>query len=470
MNQKRKLTLQLAIAGCFGLVASQAHAVVVLGTNSVPFASEVVPTATLTNAAGLLDVDINTVPGYVATTAQPMFVKVALLNGVVFGAAPTMTCLNTGATTTAAVISLGGGVGANSVTFRVTAGEMRATATCTMSAATYTISGTTTKTISAQVEYTDGLTPATIARTGNFITFSRGLVTTVSAPTTNLTVDATSGSDNWAAGNNLTIGTGYAGRIIYGVAGVTAFGSAGAANIENVDAVSAAGSSVTISGPAVAAALAIGNSGVYLSTVSGCADTGVAAVFQASGSSTVTFNNITPAQLSAGMFVCMRNPGNVLISTGQLTASVTPAPIGSTTRVLDGSTSNPNLANVNANGSTRNAYFMNASTSTSKTSILRLVNRSGIAGNVTMTCYNEAGTVAGTPNVSLGSLAPNQMLSRTSAEVEGAGGCNFTVSGPTAKYSVVFSGALPSFEVLNFARDITTGAITLSNTSTTDTR
>jgi uncharacterized protein YkvS len=473
MEQKRNNALRLAVAACFGVVANQAGAAVI-GTSNTNYALEIPSNATLVQAATELQININTIPGLVPTATTPMFVKVNLLNGATWGTAPILYCSTAvaNANPVTGTVDLGGTVGGNSVTFRMTGGGNAMSGACTVSANSITVSGLTTKTVSAQIEYTNGATTVTTAQVGNYITFQRGLSTVVSAPATGVVVDATSGSDNWAVGSNLTVGTAYIGRVVYGQAtgvtnGNTAYNSAGV-TLEGSSAFSTA--VLTVSGPAIAASMSRGVSGIYLSTVSGCSDLGVTAAFTNSASTTsVTFAGLTPTVLSAGVFICATVPGNVVITTGQLTATITSmTPLAATQTGLDASAASNNVANVTANGSTRNGYFVNASTSTSKTSVLRLINRSGIAGVITATAYDETGARVGTANASLGNLAINQMMTKTSADLEAAIG--YTPASATAKYSIVFSGALPSFEVLNFSKDVASGSVNLSNTSTTNTQ
>jgi murein DD-endopeptidase MepM/ murein hydrolase activator NlpD/GH25 family lysozyme M1 (1,4-beta-N-acetylmuramidase) len=114
--------------------------------------------------------------------------------------------------------------------------------------------------------------------------------------------------------------------------------------------------------------------------------------------------------------------------------------------------------------SVRNALFVNASTSTNKTSVLRLINRDTHSGGLTATAYDEIGNVLGTAGADLGTLVAQQMSTFTSAQLEAAIG--FTPSTPTAKYRVVFTANLPSFDVINFVKDIATGNLTLGQAQT----
>ncbi len=117
-----------------------------------------------------------------------------------------------------------------------------------------------------------------------------------------------------------------------------------------------------------------------------------------------------------------------------------------------------------ASTSTRNMLLENASTSGNKTSVVRLINLSSQSGAITATAYDEAGNLVGTANASLGMLGAQQMLTFTSAQLESALG--FTPSSGTAKYRIVFTGALPSFEVINYVKDSATGNLTLGQAQT----
>ena len=472
MEQKGNI-LRLAVAACFGVAAGQAGAAI-LGTSNTTWALEINSNSTIVQANTELQIVLNSIATLVPNhNVTPMFVKVSLLNGAFWGStAPGILCqANSGgsATLVTGSIDFGGVQGGSTVTFRVTGGLAGGTAAsmtgvCTVSATSITVSGLTTKTVSAEVSYTNGGVIATTAQVGNYITFARALSTVVSAPTVAVVVDATSGSDNWAAGSNLTVGTAEIGHVTYSYNGTTGLNSAGL----TIDASSALNTAVlTVSGPGIAASMAQGVTGMYLSTVSGCGATVLTGAFTNSASITsVTFAGLTAGDVSAGVFICAVVPGNVVITTGQLTATLTGTP-SSATRTLDMTAPSNNIANLTANGTTRNAYFVNASTSTAKTSVLRIINRSGISGVLTATAYNEAGTLIGTANSALGTLFANQMMTKTSADIETALG--FTPVSATAKYSVVISGALPSMEVLNFSKDAN-GTITLSNTSTTTTQ
>jgi uncharacterized repeat protein (TIGR02543 family) len=114
--------------------------------------------------------------------------------------------------------------------------------------------------------------------------------------------------------------------------------------------------------------------------------------------------------------------------------------------------------------SNRDGLFVNASSSTNKTSVVRLINATEQSGAVTATAYNEAGHIVGTSNASLGTIGAQQMLTFSSTQLEAAIG--YVPASPTAKYSIVFSATLPSFEAINFVKDIASGNLTLGQAQT----
>lgn len=109
--------------------------------------------------------------------------------------------------------------------------------------------------------------------------------------------------------------------------------------------------------------------------------------------------------------------------------------------------------------STRSALFVNASTSTNKTSEILVINPGSVAATLTATAYSENGAVLGTAGASLGSLGANQSLLFTSAQLESALG--FVPSAPTAKYWFNFFANLNGFELVNYTRDNATGGLTV---------
>lgn len=479
--KQNNMLIKTAVAAALGSMVTPAMAVVdlVAGTGTPKFASEIPSSTTvLPNAGNALDMTVAMPSGIKPSNAKPVYVKVNLTNGAKFTSAPTISCTMSGAAAgftdstgagTGAGINVGG-AGFNNVTFVIsgyhTAGDATREETgaftagnCTISASAYTISGLNTVAASATVEYTNGLSSATTGNAANLISFASGVSATFLAPATDAKADATSGSDNYVTGSNLTQNTALLGWIQWSTKN-SAVSTGGSTAYEVGNGLGITTASVTVSGPAIAAALALGNSGVYLADATACNNTNVQSVFQSSGTNSVTFT-ATPTQVSAGVAVCARASGTTVIGTGQITGTV-----ASTTAVsnVTFTSQTGNLANVGANGTTKNAYFVNAAASTNKTSVLRIINTGSVAGAVYGTAYDEAGTQIGTANATLSSsLAAAQMLSLTSAELETALG--LTVAS-TAKYRVVISGAVAGMEVLNFTKDVATGNLALSQSQT----
>jgi hypothetical protein len=112
----------------------------------------------------------------------------------------------------------------------------------------------------------------------------------------------------------------------------------------------------------------------------------------------------------------------------------------------------------------RNALFVNASTSDSKTSLIRLTNTGDQSGTLTATAYNEAGNAVGMPNAVLGQIAGQQIRTFSSSQLEAALG--FTPSAPTAKYRVAFDAGLKDLELINLIVDSGTGNLGLGQAQT----
>lgn len=478
MNE-RNLILRAAVLASLGAVAGQANAQVDLTSpTAVKFASELPITSTttlaLTNAGSALNLRVPTVSGLSPSATKPMYLKVFLSNGAKFTAAPTLSC--SGATAGGDATSYSGGVtfgGANNsnVTFTVVATDgvggsgasayMTGASGCVV-VANVTVSGSLSPVnVSATFEYTNGAVSTVSGLSGAYITFARGFSAAVSANTaSNLTVDAINGATRFTAGGPAITSASAILGYVQAIGNGTAFSANGAATISAGDVMTAA--TLTVAGNAIGAAIAAnGSSGVFLSNLSSCGSVDV--VVANSAASSVTFNitaaNLTQLSAVSGLTVCANMSGNASqVTTGQLTATLSGA-TGVSNVTVDLSAGSSNLVNVNQNGSSMNAYFINASTSTNKTSVVRIVNNNSKTANIKATAYAEDGTVLGTASASVGSAAANSMLSLTSADLETKLG--FTPAATTTKYRVLFTGDVSGFKVVNFIKDVATGNLTL---------
>jgi hypothetical protein len=468
------------------MVASSAMAVVLVGTTTgvVRVAKEIPnTTTTLTNGGNALDIRVLAPAGAGATGTNPVYLKVNLQNGAKFAGTPSLNCSGiTGAggatSATAGNISIqNGGAGFSNVTFVVSGDQGDAdftfnatSAYCTVSGLNVTISGLSNVGVSATFEYTDGATQASTNQNGSYITFVDSFSATYSASSGTAVVDATSGSDNFVAGSNLNSGTAILGYVQIGRnAGVANTATMG--NDMNLGAALGVSSgTITIAGPAIAAMKAAASSaGVYLSSAANCGATVVKTSFQSTGADSVTFTGLTTANME-GLYACgVVSGGTQQILTGQLTGLPGGNTAATTISINYGSAGN--IQNVAQNGKSKNAFFVNASTSASKTSIIRLVNTGGVSGTLRATAYligdgvtgttpNVDGTQVGTANSVIGTLAAGQSLSMTSAQLEALLG--YTPASGTVKYRVVFSGGLTDFKVLNYTKDVVGGYITTS--------
>jgi hypothetical protein len=126
---------------------------------------------------------------------------------------------------------------------------------------------------------------------------------------------------------------------------------------------------------------------------------------------------------------------------------------------LSQSLSSDRTTGSSASGVTRSAWFMSSSTNANKNNVLHILNTSSLSGSLSATVYDENGSLMGSANKALGTLAAHQMLSYTSAQFEAAIG--FTPAAPTSKDRAVLTATLPSLELVNFTRDLASGNLTL---------
>lgn len=482
MNQKRIFTtrknvLSVAVASCFGVVAGQALAVVDISvatpTGVTKYAKEIPSnTTTLTNASNNLDIKLAVPSLYAVSAANPLYVKLNLTQGARFAANPTLVC-GTAAVAGAAAGTLQlGGAATSYAVFTVASSDTTMSGTCSAGVGNLTISGLNNVAVSATVEYKNGLNNTVTGLSNSYVTFVRGMSAAINSADGTVVVDATSGSDAFTTTSNRGVsGLATLGTVQWSMVGTSAASAGGVSlNVSAGDVLTTA--SVTVNGPAIAAALATnGNSGVFLDAAASACTTKSYTV-SASATNSVTFNNVSLTDISAGVNVCINVSGSTqVVTTGQFTASVGGVAVSSVT--ADFSAASSALETVTANGVSRNAYFINASTSAAKTSVVRIINTGAVSATFTATAYTVdatgdgtavAATVLGTANSTLGTLVAGGALSLTSAQLESKLG--FTPGSGTTKYRVVISAGTDAAEVLNYTKDTATGAIVLSQSQT----
>ena len=324
-----------------------------------------------------------------------------------------------------------------------------------------TIAGLGTVGLSATVEYKNGLANAITGLITNYVTFVTGVVATVVSADSAVIVDATTGSTKFTAlSNRSSTNLATLGLVKYTQVGTSAASSDLGANVSAFSAITTA--TVTVSGPAIAAALAAnGVSGIYLDAAASACNTKSYTVGSTAANS-VSFTNVSATDISAGVNVCINvSGGTTQILTGQMTASL--SGVQQTSVTSDFTTASNGMEFLTSNGTTKNAYFVNAAASTSKTTILRIINTGGNAGPLTVSAFDLSGAPYGTVNASLGNLAVRQMATFDSLALETALGLTgATAPGATVKYRVVVSGGLAAYKILNYSKDVVSGSINLA--------
>ncbi len=469
---KSNYVLRAAIAACFSVAAGQAAAVLDLSVATPTGISKIakeIPstTTTLVNAANQFDIKVAVPPSYGVTASNPLYIKMNLTGGASFVANPTSVRCGTAAAANSmsAILQLGG-AGTSFVVYSVETGVVSGTCSATMG--NLTIAGLGNVGVSATVEYKNGLDNVVTGVLSNYVTFVTGMVASVITADGNVIVDATTGSIHLTTSSNKgTTGLATLGQVKYTQVGTSAASAGLANNVSAGDVISTA--TVTVNGPAIAAALAAnGTSGIFLdASTSGC--TTKSYTIGTTATNSVTFTNVSLTNISAGVWVCLNvSGGTTVIATGQMTATVGGVPQSSVT--ADFTTTSNALETLTSNGLTRNAYLVNASTSTAKTSIIRLINTGTVAAAFTATAYAEdtgAGdgnpvgfTPLGTANSVMGTIEAGGALNLTSAQLESKLG--FTPSSNTSKYRIVFSAGATNTQILNYTQDVATGTVVLS--------
>lgn len=474
MNSKTYV-LRAAVAACFAFTGGQALAVLDLTVSPVTgilkYAKEIPSnTAALANPGNQHDMRIKVPVAYKVDASNPLFVKFDMTSGAKFTTGnPVLACLTAAGADSAVGTVTVGGAGFSNVTFTMPNTTTTVSGTCRLSAnvAGTTISGLNAVNVSATVEYKNGLSNVvSAAGVSPFITFVRGVSATLVGADGDIVVDATSGSDNFTAASNKGTLLGLLGRMIFEPVGTSASVAATTTNIAVADVITTA--VVTVNGPAVSVAMgANAGSGIFLDTDSACNSRDL--TVSASASNSVTFY-ATPAQIAAALYPCINISGvTTQVPTGQFTGSIASG-VAVANVTADFSVSSDRLENITQNGTTKNAYMVNASTSAAKTSIVRIINTGAAAAAFTATAFTVdvgvadgqpvARTQLGTANSALGTVAAGGSLTLSSAQIETALG--FVPNAGGSKYRVVISAGTDAFKVLNFTRDISTGAIVLT--------
>ncbi|ALG66465.1 hypothetical protein [Beggiatoa leptomitoformis] len=411
----KNTTLTVAIATALGLISTNALASVFINNTSTSgtiLLAEEAPIGTgviVNTASDRLLLGFNTVPGYTVNSTNPLFVKIALKGGIKFptGTAPKLVCAVDSAgttTTTSAAFSTQVNAARTQVTFSIKTGYKmvsscviypQGTATDT---AIYNGLTKTTQSISALIEYKNALANATTAYVGDFITFKQAATVVVSPATTttaaNAVIDVKQSSKKFTTATILSTTTAFIGYVAYsatpGVGLALTSGSVPATAILTT-------ATLTIDGAGVAGAQSFA-----LSTAGGCAvDAGTATP----SGNTVTFNDVDPLDIAAGLNICMTVDGNTAIDAGQLTATVGGTAVTSWTPVFGDPSQN--IHNLTKNGATFRVLNIPASTLADK-AYIRLYNTNAFDVVVHGTMYDQTGATIGSSQV-IATLTSNQV-------------------------------------------------------------
>lgn len=113
--------------------------------------------------------------------------------------------------------------------------------------------------------------------------------------------------------------------------------------------------------------------------------------------------------------------------------------------------------------SSRNVLLVYPSTNVSRYSVIRIINPNATIATVTASVYDGAGNAV-VSGGALGRVAPNGILTLSSGQIESLLG--YSPSSANANYRLVVNADVPSFEVLQHAKAISTGSLYLSQAQT----
>ncbi len=412
-----KVALALAIASGLGTISSAQAAINLAGTstNPVKFASEI----SLQNVGPFVNgtsddlvVNIPVISGYQTNSNNDLYIKVALSGGAEFHGDPKLICNLTAGQTSADVTNKTN----TSVTFSLATGytihTTPASAVCALKVVTNGSSGNTgyydvttkaDQNMSALIEYQAGLTNKSTAVDGTFITFTASLgvsasTRAISQTAADATIDVQAASTKFTNDTLVTQTTAFVGSFAYN--NLASARSPGAsANVSASDVISSA--SVTISSPTLA-----GINNIALRTAAAaaaCAGGEIAS--QAPSGSSVTFNGIAPANLEAGMDVCISVDGTTTMEAGLFTVSVSGEVISSAAPVFGG---DHNLYKLEKNGSAHQVLNIPPA-GKDDAAYIRIYNVSGFSGTVLGTMRDQAGALIGTAGVEVAKLDKGQV-------------------------------------------------------------
>ena len=332
---------------------------------------------------------------FTPSASQNLQVAVTLSGGATFTANPTLRCNFSSGTLGSGVKSVTGtknygGAGGTTAIFTITNTTVSAAGLThsngTVSGCFMTMNGVTTvtgahSTVVATINYKYG-SLSSASKSGNYITWVQGASASIT-PGSNAVAQVSGNFVKLTAGITLL----KAGSIRYngrGVNGTTALRLNGTA-YTNVSA-NITTASLTVQGAALSAVTA--THGAFLSTTVGsCTTVGVTG--GAVSNNSITFNGLTPAQVSAGVQLCLQFTGKTVIPAGSITGTLTAKTKTGYTATT--TTSSTTMETISHNGTTLVAPLVQ--TPSGFLSRLVLTN-SGPAATYTVTSTSETGNTA----------------------------------------------------------------------------
>lgn len=387
---------------------------------------------------------------YSPTSANPLQVTVDLTNGAKFIANPTLTCLTTTGSNSAAlnVAPIFGGAATTQAVFSITTGGANTpsyTSTgCIVTATTVSVTGAHVD-VGLAITYKYGsLASSTV--NGTLITFISGLTAAAAAGNDAVAQVGSGFVSLTGAATSLSAGT-----ITWGKQGSAAATATMATPFNLGDALGATSGSITVAGASLAATRV--TAGVWLQTVASgaCAATAGGGVLAtaAGGVTPITFTGLTPSDLSAGVNVCMAFDGTTAIPAGSITATLGGTALSGHT--LPAQTAKT-LLTITRNGTTLVAPLVNVPAGW--ISRLVLVNRGAASANYTVTATGETGTT-----VTLTGAAASGTLTGSSTTVVDLSTLMTTVGNTRGSLEVIIGGSSSNVDGLYQLVNATTGSV-----------
>ncbi|EIJ42181.1 hypothetical protein BegalDRAFT_1284 [Beggiatoa alba B18LD] len=366
-----------------------------------------------------------TIPSYTVTSSTPLFVKIALRNGVRFSNAPSLLCKTTAGMTAAVKVSLGSSNTARA-TFSLKTGYRISPISgyCSL----LVLSGTTAaktayynlgsvredKIFSATVEYKNAFAVKTTAYVGRYVTFQQAAALAVSRVDTagvaaNAVIDVKESSKKFISTTEVNDQNAFVGRVSYKGSNDGAITNSMLRNTATFVTVPhiLQTALLTVQGDSLinASKIRLVTAGLTNECLLG---TTIAEIVPTGNS--VSFA-ISPTAVSAGVNICLEVNGTDAIEPSQLTVTLGGTPKNDWTP--DFGDPNMNIHQITKNGATFRVLNIPAVLTTDATTpqdraYIRLYNTNSFAAVVRGTMYAQDGYLIG-DSIVIGTLQPHEV-------------------------------------------------------------